>query len=152
GAVLHDAVVLAGRLDGDAALADVVAARLLDVDVLAGGAGPDRHQRVPVVGGRDGDDVDVPILQRLADVLLGPGGVAAHLLDLPDALPERPRVRVDQADDLDVLHGGEGADVGAAPAVEAGHGDADGVVGAEHLAGRLRPGDGHGGGGEGALH
>src|SRR5262249_17956822 len=52
----------------------------------------------------------------------------------------------------DVLHGGEGADVGAAPAVEAGHGDADGVVGPEHLAGRLGPGDGHGGGGEGALH
>src|SRR5262249_49362320 len=55
GAVLDDAIVLAGDLDGDPPLVDVVAARLLDVDVLTGLAGPDGHQGVPVVGRSDGD-------------------------------------------------------------------------------------------------
>ena len=72
-AVLDDAVVLAGGLDGDAALVDVVAARLLDVDVLAGLAGPDGHQRVPVVRRGDRDGVDVLVVERLADVLHGLG-------------------------------------------------------------------------------
>ena len=44
-AVLDDPVVLPRGLDGDAAFVDVVAARLLDVDVLARLAGPDGHQR-----------------------------------------------------------------------------------------------------------
>src|SRR5581483_9241665 len=52
-AVLHDDVVPPRRLDGDAPLLDVVAARLLDVDVLAGLGAPDGHQGVPVV--RRGD-------------------------------------------------------------------------------------------------
>src|SRR5262249_57038891 len=45
--------VLAGGLHHQLALARVVAARLLDVDVLAGGAGEDARRRVPLVAGRD---------------------------------------------------------------------------------------------------
>src|SRR5262249_28517324 len=55
GAGLADLVVLAGRLDDAPALADVVADRLLDVDVLAVLDGPDGGQRVPVVGRGDAD-------------------------------------------------------------------------------------------------
>src|SRR5207253_10587248 len=66
-AVLDDAVVLAGRLERDRAFMDVVAGRLLDVDVLAGLAGPDRHEGVPVVGRRDGDGVKVLVVERLPD-------------------------------------------------------------------------------------
>src|SRR4026207_2415533 len=41
------------------ALAQHERERLLDVDVLARGAGEDRHQRVPVIGRRDDDRGDV---------------------------------------------------------------------------------------------
>src|SRR5262249_49287023 len=47
GAGLADAVVLAGDLDDAPALGDVVAYRLLDVDVLAVLHGPDGGQGVP---------------------------------------------------------------------------------------------------------
>ena len=67
-AVLHDATVLARGLDGDPPFVNVVAARLFDVHVLVRGAGPDRHQRMPVVGRSDRDGVEVRIVQRLADV------------------------------------------------------------------------------------
>ena len=79
GAVLDDPVVLAGGLDGDPALVDVVAARLLDVDVLAGLAGPDGHQRVPVVGRGDRDGVEVLVVEHAADVLLGGGWMPPDL-------------------------------------------------------------------------
>src|SRR5262245_21033201 len=46
---LHHALVLAGRLDHLAAFDEVVRDRFLDVHVLAGLAGPDGRQRVPVV-------------------------------------------------------------------------------------------------------
>src|SRR5262249_32063295 len=81
GTGLADAVVLAGRLDDAPALADVMADRLLDVDVLAGLDGPDGHQRVPVVGRGDADDVDAIVVEQLAEVLLELRGVALRLLD-----------------------------------------------------------------------
>ena len=139
---------LPGGLDGDAALVDVVAARLLDVDVLAGLAGPDRHQRVPVVGRGDRDGVDRLVLQHAADVLLGGrrmtvglAGLARDRLDLLEPFGVGPRVGVDQADDLDAGHRGELAHMGAASPVEPGHGDADGVIGADDPARRLGPAD-----------
>src|SRR5262249_53261190 len=81
GAGLTDAVVPAGRLDDPPALADVVADRLLDVNVLAGLDGPDGHERVPVVRRGDADDVDALVVEQLAEVLLELGGVALRLLD-----------------------------------------------------------------------
>src|SRR5436309_11266272 len=52
----------------------VVRHRLLDVNVLAGLAGPDRGQRVPMVGRGDADDVDLLVLEDPAQV-----GLAARL-------------------------------------------------------------------------
>src|SRR5690606_22646496 len=49
-AALADAVVLAGSLHHAAAFHDVVADRLFDIHIFAGLHGPDRGQRVPVVG------------------------------------------------------------------------------------------------------
>ena len=51
------------------ALEDVVADRLLDVDVLARLAGPDRRQRVPVVRRGDRDGVDLVVVEDPAEVL-----------------------------------------------------------------------------------
>src|SRR5262249_8986938 len=56
---LEDAVVLAGRLDHGAGLADGQRQRLLAVDVLAGLARLDSRDGVPVVRRGDDDGVDV---------------------------------------------------------------------------------------------
>src|SRR5205823_6879476 len=82
GAVLQDAAVLLNGLDAAAALADDVAHRLLDVDVLARLHAPDRQERVPVVGRGDRDRVEVLVVQRLADVLHAGRPVAALVPDL----------------------------------------------------------------------
>ena len=140
-AVLDDPVVLPRGLDGDAAFVDVVAARLLDVDVLARLAAPDGDQRVPVVRRGDRDRVEVLVVEGAADVLDRLGRAAAALGDRLDVLRVRRGVGVDQVGDLDPLHLAERADVRAAPAVQAGDADADGVVGADDPARRFRPAD-----------
>src|SRR5262249_19077570 len=129
-AVLHDAVVLAGRLDCDCPLVHVVAGRLLDVDVLAGLAGPDGHQRVPVVRGGDGNCVEFLVIERLADVLdaLRPIGLP---LEPPHVFAVCSLVRVNQVGQLHAGDGRPGADVAAAAAVQAGDADADGLVSTE---------------------
>ncbi len=92
-AELHDPLVLSGGLDHLAALPEIVAQRLLDVDVLAGLAGPDRHQRVPVIGRGGGHGVDVLVLQQLADVDVAVDSLATVFGLFHPALQHRP-VRV----------------------------------------------------------
>ncbi len=70
-AVLDNPPVLAGGLDALAALEDVVAARLFDVNVLAGLTGPDCCQRVPVIGCCDGYGIDILVFQQLANIDVG---------------------------------------------------------------------------------
>src|SRR5207245_9956542 len=130
GAVLDDTVVALGGFDGDTAFVDVVTARLLDVDVLARLAGPDGHQRVPVVRSGDRDGVEVLVLQGLADILdnlrlftpfgggLEPAGVSA-------------RVRIDQVGDLDSVHACPFPDMSTAAAVQTGDRNVDGVIGTQ---------------------
>ena len=103
GAVLDDAPVFLGGFDQLASLEDIVAERLLDVDVLAGLAGPDRHQAMPVVGGGDGDDVHFLVVQDAADVLNAFGGVLELAFDeLPSstvqALVKAPKAEEARAD------------------------------------------------------
>ena len=68
---LHHAAVLAGRFDHLAAFPDAPGGRLLDVDVLARLAGPDRLQRVPVVLRAETDGVDRLVVEQLALVGVG---------------------------------------------------------------------------------
>src|SRR5262245_10843732 len=77
---LANAVEFAGGLDDAAAFADVVADRLLDVNVLAGLHGPDGGQGVPVVGRGNADGVNRLVFENLADVLDVFGGEALLLL------------------------------------------------------------------------
>ena len=126
--VLDDPLVLPRRFDRLAAFEDVVTARFFDVDVLARLAGPDRHQRVPVVRRGDGDGIEALVLQRLADVLKTLRRVARLLLDLRYASLVEPRIRIDQLRDANVFHSRVRVDVRTAPAVNAGDGDVDRVV------------------------
>src|SRR5262249_7974807 len=98
---LANLVVLAGRFDDPPAFADVVADRLLNVDILAGLQRPDGGQGVPVIGRGDRDDVNVLVFDYPAQVLLELGRHALGLLDLLDRVLGKSGVAV--------AHGGDDA-------------------------------------------
>src|SRR6185436_15748142 len=122
---LHHAVGLAGGLDHEAAIADVVRGRLLDVDVLARFTGEDGHGRVPVLGRGDDHRVDLAVLEQLAEVAVGPGLAAGG----GDRFFQAGLEDVADGRDLDVLVGEEVAEVDGAEGAHADHADADPVVG-----------------------
>ena len=98
GADLDHAAVLAGRRHHLLPFPQVVRERLLDVDVLARLAGPDRRQGVPVV--RQGDDhrVDALVVEHLANIGVG-GDRFAAFLERFDAVGEHGLVGVAQGHD-----------------------------------------------------
>ena len=129
GADLHHALVLAGRLDHLLALEYVVAGWLLHVDVLAGLAGPDGGERVPVIGRCYRDRVDVPVFKQLAHVRVF---FRRAVLKLPHhGRGAFPRRLVDIADRCDscTLHFGEEAEVATPAAACADDGQIDRLVG-----------------------
>ncbi len=67
-AVLNNSLVLASSLDALASLEDVMAARLLDIDVLARLAGPNSNQRVRVIGRSDANSINVLVFQQFANI------------------------------------------------------------------------------------
>ncbi len=124
---LHHALVGGRRLQHPVAFAHHVRQRLLDVDVLARGARQDRHERVPVVGRRDHDGVDVGPVEQLAEVLVRRGRVprGRHGLREPRLAQLRDR------GDLDVGLRLEVEQVPLADQAVADQPDPDAVVGAE---------------------
>ena len=111
-ALLHHAVVLARRGHNLLGLENIVRAGLFDVHVLAGLAGPDGHQGVPVIGRGDGDGVDGFVFQQLADVLVGLRLGLAELVDLRQALGDVRIVDIADRRDLHVGQLAVAADVG----------------------------------------
>src|SRR5688572_13177104 len=103
----HDAVVAARRLDHPAPFDDVMADRLLAIDGPSRLTCPDRHQRMPVVGGGDGHGVDVAILEHAAEVALGFRIPSPTLLRGGERSREMPFVDVDDVADTDVLDRGK---------------------------------------------
>ena len=144
-AVLHDAAIFGRRFDALAALEHVVADRLFDVHVLASLASPDRNQRMPMVARGHGDDVQVLVVQRRANVGHALRTVSRRLVDHRLPRSEQPRIGVDQVRDLHVLvlqSAGKSVDVRSPPAVDASHAHANRVVRAQHAARGLGAGDG----------
>ena len=92
GAVLDDFAVFFCRLDELPALKDIVAKRLFDIHVLAGLACPDGGQRVPMVGRRDRDGVDVLVGERFANVAIQLGPLALGVFD--DLRPSLEHLRI----------------------------------------------------------
>src|SRR5262245_24633802 len=88
---LHDAAVMPGGLDHPAAFADEERHRLFDVNVLAGGAGHDGQQRMPVVGSRNDHGVNILAVVHPAKILEAFGLLAGFLLDSRNAFAE-PRL------------------------------------------------------------
>jgi hypothetical protein len=146
-AVLNDALEAARRIDGHSAFVNVVAARLFNIDILSRLAGPDGHQRMPVIGRGDRDGIEVLVIERLANVgdhrwlisAVFDFGLGPHF--------EQARVGIDQVGDFYILHLRPLADVRSAAAVDAGHADTDGLIGAKKVSGGLGAVDQHSGAG-----
>src|SRR5436190_631321 len=141
-AMLDDTVVFFGSFDALAALEDVVADRLFNVNIFPGLAGPDRDQRVPVIARGDRNGVKFLVVECLANVL---NALRSRLLAVFYAArsPAQFRlIRVDQIRDLHLFLAGPFAHVVAAAATAAGDADADGVVGPNDLARCLGAGNG----------
>src|SRR5262249_32600261 len=68
---LNDAPMLILRLDHDLPFGAIVGERLLDIDILAGGAGSHGHRHMPVVGASDDDGVDVLAFEEGMEILEG---------------------------------------------------------------------------------
>ena len=151
-------LVLAGDLHQDLALARVVAARLLHVDVLARLGRQDRHRGVPVVRRRDQQRVHVLVFQHAAEVGLLLRGPALRLLGDRGGGREIAAIRVDHVLELDAGQRRELVDqLDAAPAAAGRAGAHAGDGEHDLVAGRRRPrrsarhqGDGRPGGDGGA--
>src|SRR5579884_3495199 len=76
---LTNLAMLAGGFDNSPTFTDIVANRLFDIHILAGLDGPDGGQGMPVIGHRDGDDVDVLVIEDATQILLILGGGALRL-------------------------------------------------------------------------
>jgi hypothetical protein len=130
------------RLDHLPALDERDRERFLDVDVLARLEGQDRLHRVPVVGGRDADGVDVLAVEQPPEVPLPRNrgrdghphpGDAAHRpvarVNGRGVAPQVGLVDVAEGGDLDVGLAGEGVEELVAPVADADEADADAVAG-----------------------
>ena len=68
---LHHAIVLARGFHHQDAFVNGVADGLFNVNILAGLAGLNHHQRVPVVGSTHDDDIDIFAVEHLAEIGVG---------------------------------------------------------------------------------
>src|SRR5262249_19220547 len=122
--------------------------------VLAALAGPDGGQGVPVVRRGDGDGVDVAVIEDFAEVFFHLRRPLLAGVDGLQRVGDDVGIGVADGGDLDVLEGGEGADVVLAPAAHAEDGEAErfvGLVGGRGGGQGGQPGGGRGGGGEEAA-
>lgn len=76
------------------ALHRIVTARLLDVDMLPCLQTRDCHRSVPVIGGRDGDDIDILRFQYLPEILVLLGSRAKLLCGVSSELSQDRGVHI----------------------------------------------------------
>ena len=70
-AMLNNSLVLASGLDTLAPLENIMAARLLNIDVLVRLASPNSNQRVRVIGRGDSNNINVLVFQQFANIDIG---------------------------------------------------------------------------------
>src|ERR1017187_10454910 len=152
GADLADSVVFADGIADGEALGQVERHRLLQVDVLAGLAGGNRDEGVPMRRGGNDDSVEVRLLKQLTEVAVA---LASVLELLDDSVASRlPDVAGARDDHIGLA--GAGAEVGAAHGAAADKAKGNAAIGtvcrlARGLRGsdKMRAGDAEGGKGGG---
>ena len=100
---LDDTVILARRLQHLLSFEEVVADRLLHVDMLARLAGPDRGEGVPVVTAGDSNHIDLGIVQDPPEVRLCFRPLSGLFLQFGRFLGHSPFVRIADDGDFDVV-------------------------------------------------
>ena len=130
---LHHALVAAGGLDHQPAFADVVAARLFDVDVLAGVAGQNRGGGVPMVGRGNPHGVDTLVVEHATQVLDRLGRRAAELLSRGGGCSQASFIDVAHVRDLHLLVFGQQVDVMTSHASGSDHADDESLIGIARL-------------------
>ena len=136
---LHDAVKLAGHLDDPATFPNVVGDRLLDIHILAGLHRPDGSERVPMVRRRKADDVNILVLQQLADVAIGFNLLAQVLVFLHLAVKDG-LVHVAKRNHPGAFDRAQAIDVAHAAPIESDHREPDIAVGASRVRSSRRAG------------
>jgi len=135
---LDDAAGSFRRGDHGLRLERIVAARFLDVDVLAGLAPLDGHDRMPIVRRRDRDHIDSLVLEQPAIVAHARRGEFRPLRrDEFPALGQARRVDIANKTPVDVLYAQMAVDMGPA-ALQPDHRDDNPVVRADHAPRRRR--------------
>src|SRR5262249_23904527 len=104
---LDDAVVAACGVDHQPPFDIVVADRLLDVDILAGLARPDRHQRVPVIGCGNRDGIDIAVVEHATEIRFRLRIAAVPGFQLHERTAEMPLVDVHHVRDANVRDAGK---------------------------------------------
>ena len=125
---LDHAPVFAGGGDHLLAFENVVAGWFLDVDVLAGLAGPDGRERVPVIRDGHGDGLHFFVVEDLPHIGVAFGLFAGGLFDSRLTAFEGGLVDVAQGDDVGVGEFGVLVHMVAASSAQADDSDIDLIV------------------------
>src|ERR1700730_11280300 len=133
-AVLADAIVFFYGANQLTAFKCVMRAGLFDVNVFPGLAGPDGHERVPMIGSGDGDGVNVFVVEKLANIDVGLRPWQAELLDLIEALLRDVFVDIAESGQLGLRDARKTMDVIVAAPAHPADGHADAIICAENLA------------------
>src|SRR5215472_1546740 len=128
--MLAYSVVLLHRLHQLMPFKPVMRAWLLHVNIFAGLAGPDRHQRMPVIGRGDGNGVNILILKKPSDVAVGFRPGQPHLFRVTDTLVQYAFVDIAHGSDFGPRSIGEALEMIVAPPSESTNCQPHSIVGA----------------------
>ena len=116
---LDDLVVLLGGLSHRLAFAHVVRGRFFDVDVLAGLAGEDRRDGMPVCRCAHDDGVDRFVIEQTAEIGFDGRTLALEFLNTLGTLVEQSGIDIANGGDLDLGQFGESIEQAAATSANA---------------------------------
>ena len=141
GTGLDDLFVFPCCFDQLASFPDIVGNGFFDINIFAGLDAPDRGQGMPMVGGCDGDDVDIFVLKQFADIC---EGLDRHSFvgQLLFFFPENRIVHIAQSRQATAFLFAKAGNMGLAAAAKTDYSNAHIIVGAADLSpGTSRPGD-----------
>ena len=108
---LNDTVVLASRFYDTASFTHVMADGLFDIDVFASLDRPDSCQRMPVIRGRNTDDMNAFVFEALSHVCVNRWSFTGFLFDFIRTIVDHRLVNVDQCSDLAIFAFAKSADM-----------------------------------------
>ena len=131
--VLNADVVLSHRRRQLTALKEILRTGLFNVDVLSRLSRPNAQKRMPVVAGRDRNEIDVLIVKKLAGVLNGFAVVSLFIFDPIRSAVGAIQIRVSRSDNFHAVNAGKRLNVMISSTANAQHCAAKAVVRSKRL-------------------